>query len=104
MDALNSIELILKTPNQQIDDIQLKCNEEWTVRMLKDHLQNVYPSKPVSNLIFPVSSYYQFFHIQDMMYDCIIAKACLLLNPELAMLFLRIIEYKLLAAPAVVLP
>lgn len=52
MDPLNSIELILKTPNQRIDDIQLKCNEEWTVKMLKDHLQNVYPSKPVKNYDF----------------------------------------------------
>ena len=48
MDALNSIELTLKTPNQRVNDIRLKCGEDWTIRNLKEHLQDVYPSKPVS--------------------------------------------------------
>ena len=47
MDALNSIELTLKTPNQRVNDIQLKCREDWTIKNLKEHLQDVYPSKPV---------------------------------------------------------
>lgn len=48
MDPLNCIELTLKTPNQRFDDIRLKCNEDWTIKKLKEHLQDVYPSKPVS--------------------------------------------------------
>ena len=47
MDAFNSIELTLKTPNQRVNDIQLKCREDWTIKNLKEHLQDVYPSKPV---------------------------------------------------------
>lgn len=48
MDALNNIELTLKTPNQRVNDIYLKCKEDWTIRKLKEHLQDVYPSRPVS--------------------------------------------------------
>ncbi|XP_066920646.1 homocysteine-responsive endoplasmic reticulum-resident ubiquitin-like domain member 2 protein isoform X1 [Clytia hemisphaerica] len=49
MDPLNCIELTLKTPNQRINDIQLKCKEDWTIKNLKEHLQDVYPSKPKWN-------------------------------------------------------
>ena len=58
MDAFNSIELTLKTPNQRVNDIQLKCREDWTIKNLKEHLQDVYPSKPVS-IIY--KNYFTFF-------------------------------------------
>ena len=44
----NLIKLTVKTPNQRIDDIQIDCDLQWTVRKLKDYLQDVYPSNPVS--------------------------------------------------------
>lgn len=45
------VKLTVKTPNQGIDDIQVNCELGWTVRKLKEYLQDVYPSKPVSSLI-----------------------------------------------------
>ena len=63
MDPLNCIELTLKTPNQRFNDIQLKCQEDWTIKNLKEHLQDVYPSKPV--YVFKTSSlieYLLWFH------------------------------------------
>lgn len=47
----NLIKLTVKTPNQRIDDIQIDCDLQWTVRKLKDYLQDVYPSNPVSIFI-----------------------------------------------------
>ena len=55
------IKLTVKTPNQHIDDIQIDCDLQWTVRKLKEYLQDVYPSNPVSQShtvltsIFPTS-------------------------------------------------
>ena len=43
------VKLTVKTPNQGIEDIQINCELDWTVRKLKEYLQDVYPSKPVSN-------------------------------------------------------
>lgn len=42
------ITLIVKAPNQQIEDQTIKCELSWTINKLKQHLQEVYPSKPVS--------------------------------------------------------
>lgn len=42
-----AVVLIVKAPNQQIDDQTIDCLGNWTVRTLKDHLSEVYPSKPV---------------------------------------------------------
>lgn len=50
----NLIKLTVKTPNQRIDDIQIDCDLQWTVRKLKDYLQDVYPSNPVSIFIICV--------------------------------------------------
>ncbi|XP_057291360.1 homocysteine-responsive endoplasmic reticulum-resident ubiquitin-like domain member 2 protein isoform X2 [Hydractinia symbiolongicarpus] len=43
------IKLTVKTPNQRINDIQIDCDIRWTVRKLKEYLQDVYPSKPASS-------------------------------------------------------
>lgn len=40
------VRLLVKAPDQQIDDQTVECTLEWTVAMLKDHLTQVYPSKP----------------------------------------------------------
>lgn len=42
------ITLIVKAPNQQIEDQTIKCELSWTINKLKQHLSEVYPSKPVS--------------------------------------------------------
>ena len=42
------IKLTVRTPNQRFDDIQVDCDLRWTVRKLKEYLEDVYPSKPVS--------------------------------------------------------
>ncbi|XP_002167139.3 homocysteine-responsive endoplasmic reticulum-resident ubiquitin-like domain member 2 protein isoform X1 [Hydra vulgaris] len=47
MDSL--IKLTVKTPNQHIEDIQIDCDLTWSVKKLKDYLQDVYPSKPASH-------------------------------------------------------
>lgn len=46
------VTLIVKAPNQQIEDQTIKCELSWTINKLKQHLQEVYPSKPVSTLVF----------------------------------------------------
>ncbi|KAJ0171990.1 hypothetical protein K1T71_012753 [Dendrolimus kikuchii] len=42
----DNVTLIVKAPNQQIDDQNIQCQSSWTVRQLKGHLSEVYPSKP----------------------------------------------------------
>ncbi|KAI8423831.1 hypothetical protein MSG28_012841 [Choristoneura fumiferana] len=42
----DNVTLIVKAPNQQIDDQNVECQSSWTVRQLKGHLSEVYPSKP----------------------------------------------------------
>ncbi|XP_047539308.1 homocysteine-responsive endoplasmic reticulum-resident ubiquitin-like domain member 2 protein [Vanessa atalanta] len=42
----DNVTLIVKAPNQQIDDQNIECESSWTVRQLKGHLSEVYPSKP----------------------------------------------------------
>ena len=44
--------LIIRAPNQQIEDFVVKCQIGWTVTQLKDHLSEVYPQKPVSCYLF----------------------------------------------------
>lgn len=44
----NALKLIVKTPNQKIDDQVYTCDPEWSVYSLKNHIKNNYPSKPVS--------------------------------------------------------
>ncbi|KAB0803495.1 hypothetical protein PPYR_00465 [Photinus pyralis] len=45
MEAL-PVTLIVKAPNQQIEDQTIKCELSWTINKLKQHLSEVYPSKP----------------------------------------------------------
>lgn len=42
------VTLVVKAANQRIADQTVECVLGWTVRKLKRHLENVYPSKPVS--------------------------------------------------------
>ena len=42
-----SVTLVIKAPNQRFEDHTVDCMLDWTVRKLKQHLTNVYPSKPV---------------------------------------------------------
>ncbi|OWR43362.1 homocysteine-responsive endoplasmic reticulum-resident ubiquitin domain member 2 protein [Danaus plexippus plexippus] len=42
----DNVTLIVKAPNQQIEDQNVECQTSWTVRQLKGHLSEVYPSKP----------------------------------------------------------
>lgn len=46
-----AVVLIVKAPNQQIEDQTVHCQINWTVKKLKGHLSEVYPSKPVSMLL-----------------------------------------------------
>lgn len=48
----NHVKLIVKAPNQEIDDEIIECTLEWTVARLKDHLAQVYPTKPVRLFLF----------------------------------------------------
>ncbi|XP_052816205.1 homocysteine-responsive endoplasmic reticulum-resident ubiquitin-like domain member 2 protein [Mya arenaria] len=41
-----SVTLVIKAPNQRFEDHTVDCMLDWTVRKLKQHLTNVYPSKP----------------------------------------------------------
>lgn len=43
----DNVTLIVKAPNQQIEDQNIQCQTSWTVRQLKGHLSEVYPNKPV---------------------------------------------------------
>ncbi|XP_065169186.1 homocysteine-responsive endoplasmic reticulum-resident ubiquitin-like domain member 2 protein isoform X1 [Atheta coriaria] len=43
------VTLIVKAPNQQIEDQTVQCELTWTINMLKQHLSEVYPSKPPKN-------------------------------------------------------
>ncbi|XP_050538942.1 homocysteine-responsive endoplasmic reticulum-resident ubiquitin-like domain member 2 protein [Daktulosphaira vitifoliae] len=40
------ITLTIKAPNQQIDDQVVKCQLNWSVAKLKDHIHEIYPNKP----------------------------------------------------------
>lgn len=42
------VTLIVKAPNQQVEDQKIHCELNWTIRKLKGYLSEVYPSKPVS--------------------------------------------------------
>ena len=47
MDLNLPVTLVVRAPNQKIEDQVVECGLEWTIRKLKEHLANVYPSKPV---------------------------------------------------------
>ncbi|XP_060536616.1 homocysteine-responsive endoplasmic reticulum-resident ubiquitin-like domain member 2 protein [Cylas formicarius] len=40
------VTLIVKAPNQQIEDQKIQCELSWTINKLKQHLSEVYPNKP----------------------------------------------------------
>lgn len=43
------VTLVIKAPNQRVGDQTVECMLGWTVKKLKQHLTNVYPSKPKEN-------------------------------------------------------
>ncbi|XP_018322744.1 homocysteine-responsive endoplasmic reticulum-resident ubiquitin-like domain member 2 protein [Agrilus planipennis] len=43
------VTLIVKVPNQQIEDQTVKCELSWTINKLKQHLSEVHPSKPAKH-------------------------------------------------------
>lgn len=45
---MDPVKLVVKAPNQQIEDQIMEVDLRWTVRDLKKHISNYYPSKPVS--------------------------------------------------------
>ena len=45
------VTLIVKAPNQQVEDQTIHCELNWTIRKLKGYLSEVYPSKPVSSIL-----------------------------------------------------
>lgn len=47
----NVIKLLVKAPDQRIDDHVIECQLDWSVEKLKHHLEESYPSNPVSILI-----------------------------------------------------
>lgn len=55
MDMLDMpVTLIVKAPNQQVEDQTIQCELNWTIRKLKGYLSEVYPSKPVSFVLVGV--------------------------------------------------
>jgi len=62
------IRLVIKAPNQRVEDQTVECMLEWTVRKLKRHLETVYPSKPVSEMKTVIKFYYYSFCV-PLMYD-----------------------------------
>lgn len=45
------VTLVVKAPNQKIDDQKVECTNDWTVNDLKHHLSKVYPTNPVNFVI-----------------------------------------------------
>lgn len=41
------VKLVIKAPNQKYDDQTIYCSLHWTVGRLKNHIADVYPSRPV---------------------------------------------------------
>lgn len=48
----DNVTLIVKAPNQQVEDQNIECESSWTVKQLKGHLTAVYPSKPVRIFVY----------------------------------------------------
>lgn len=46
---LAPVTLVVKAPNQKIDDQVVECGLGWTIQKLKRHLSTVYPNKPLEN-------------------------------------------------------
>lgn len=43
-----NVELIIRSAMQNFSDLPVQCPGRWTVLQLKEHLQQIIPSKPVS--------------------------------------------------------
>lgn len=61
---MDPVKLVVKAPNQQIEDQIMEVDLNWTVLDLKKHISNYYPSKPVScNTSFLASIFLSFFAV-----------------------------------------
>lgn len=46
------LQLLIKAPNQNIEDLVITCQMDWTVLKLKKHLSEVYPNHPVNMYLY----------------------------------------------------
>lgn len=44
----DAVRVVVKAPNQRIEDQQIEVQLKWSVRDFKERLSVVYPSQPVS--------------------------------------------------------
>jgi hypothetical protein len=42
--------VIIRTPDQRVNDLEVTCQPRWTVANLKQHLSLLYPGNPVSSV------------------------------------------------------
>lgn len=57
---MSSINLIVKAPNQKVEDQTIECFDNWNVLQFKQHLAVVYPTKPVSLITIIILIIYLF--------------------------------------------
>ena len=68
-----AVKLMIKAPNQQIKDQIVNCDIGWTVGRLKEHLSEVYPSKPErasQKLIYSGQLLNDSIHLKDVLRQC----------------------------------
>ena len=46
----SKVKLLIKAANQKYEDFPVECELNWTVKRLKAHLHQFYPTKPVQLL------------------------------------------------------
>ncbi|XP_035217084.1 homocysteine-responsive endoplasmic reticulum-resident ubiquitin-like domain member 2 protein isoform X2 [Stegodyphus dumicola] len=64
------IQLVIKAPNQNVEDQIICCNLNWTVQKLKNHLSEVYPNKPIieeQKLIYSGRLLHDHLHLKDIL-------------------------------------
>ncbi|KFM63050.1 hypothetical protein X975_24714, partial [Stegodyphus mimosarum] len=64
------IQLVIKAPNQNVEDQIIYCNLDWTVQKLKNHLSEVYPNKPIieeQKLIYSGRLLHDHLHLKDIL-------------------------------------
>lgn len=51
------VKLTIRDSSQVLDDETLMCDENWQIAQLKEHLSDLYPSKPVSITCIDIDLY-----------------------------------------------
>lgn len=69
------VTLVVKTPNQKVDDLRIDCALEWSVEQLKRHLSSVYPTKPVK-IWLPFTAFWSFFMFKQVNFILIVSSFC----------------------------